>query len=73
MNNREIQIFFENLAEELDIVCTNLGFTEKLNLPKAKSRFRKNSRNYRDIYTEEEKARIGKLFSREISMLGYEF
>ena len=64
---------FENLAEELEVIRTQLGFPEKLNLPRAKSRFRKNRRSYRDYYSEEEKKKIAELFSDEIGLLGYKF
>ncbi|MGA2489988.1 MAG: sulfotransferase family 2 domain-containing protein, partial [Anaerolineales bacterium] len=43
---------FENLSEELEVVRTRLGIPEELNLPHAKSRFRKDKENYRDIYGE---------------------
>ena len=64
---------FENLAEELELIRTQLGFPEKLNLPRAKSRFRKNRRSYRDYFSENEKKKIAELFSDEINLLGYKF
>jgi hypothetical protein len=64
---------FENLPEELEAVRTKIGIPEKLELPRAKSRFRKDKESYRDIYGETEKARIAELFSDEIRLFGYEF
>jgi hypothetical protein len=44
-----------------------------LELPSAKSGFRKDKGSYRGILGKEEKARIAKLFRDEIDLLGYEF
>lgn len=64
---------FENIAEELESIRTHLGIGEKLELPRAKSRFRKDKRSYRDILDVEQQARIAELFSDEIRLMGYEF
>jgi len=64
---------FENIAAELESIRTQLGITEKLELPHAKSRFRKDKRSYRDILDEEQKTRIADMFSNEIKLMGYEF
>jgi Sulfotransferase family len=64
---------FENLAEELEAVRTRIGIPEKLDLPHAKTRFRKEKQSYRDLYGEKEKARVAELFSNEIKLFGYEF
>ena len=64
---------FENLSEDLEVIRKQLGIPEKLELPRAKSRFRKDKRSYRDIFGEEEKVKIEELFRDEINLLGYEF
>ena len=64
---------FENLSEELETVRTQLGIPEKLDLPHAKARFRKDKRSYRDILNEEEQRKIAALFRDEIDLFGYEF
>lgn len=64
---------FENLSEELEAVRTKLGIPEKLDLPHAKSRFRKEKQSYREIYGEMEKEKIAELFADEIKLFGYEF
>jgi len=64
---------FENLTEELETVRIKKGIPEKLDLPHAKSQFRKDKQSYRDIYGEMEKAKIAELFSDEIKLFGYEF
>jgi hypothetical protein len=64
---------YENLSEELEAIRTRLGIPEKLDLPHAKSRFRKEKESYRDIYGEKEKEKIAELFSDEIKLFGYEF
>ena len=64
---------FEKIAEAAEEVRTQLGLPEKLVLPRAKSKTRKDSRSYRDVLNEPERARIAELFYDEINLLGYEF
>jgi hypothetical protein len=64
---------FENLSEELETVRTQLGIPERLELPHAKARYRKDKRNYRDILGEQEQKKIAALFRDEIDLFGYEF
>jgi hypothetical protein len=64
---------FENLSEELEEVRKKVGIPEKLELPRAKSKFRKDKRDYREIFGEADKARIADLFHDEINLFGYEF
>lgn len=64
---------FENIAAELESIRTQLDITEKLALPHAKSRFRKDKRSYRDILDEEQKTRIADMFRDEIKLMDYEF
>ena len=64
---------FEALAEELESVRLRLGIPEPLELPRAKSRFRKDHATYHGNYSDPEKARIAEIFSDEIRLFGYEF
>lgn len=64
---------FENLSQELEECRKQLGIPEKLELPRAKSRFRTDKRHYRDILGEADKARISDLFRDEISLFDYEW
>ena len=64
---------FENIPQELELMRTHLGIPEKLELPRAKSRFRKDQRSYREILDAEQQAIIAELFSDEIKLMGYEF
>jgi hypothetical protein len=64
---------FETISEELEIVRNLVGIPEELVLPRAKSRFRKDKRSYREILGEAEKVKIAELFRDEINLLGYEF
>lgn len=64
---------FENLSGELEQVLARLGIHETVELPRAKSRFRKDKRHYRDILSEEEKDRIAALLHREIDAFGYQY
>ncbi len=63
---------FENLSSDLEEVRKRVGIPEKLELPRAKSRFRKDKRSYQDILGEAEKAKIADLFHDEISLFEYE-
>jgi len=64
---------FENLSEELERICTRLGFPEKLTLPRTKSVFRKDKRHYRDILNKSDQMTIAELFSDEIYLFNYRF
>lgn len=64
---------YENLTEELEAVRRLLGIPEPLVLPRAKSKFRGDRRSYREVLTEEEKAKIESLFSDEIRLFGYTY
>lgn len=64
---------YENLTQELEEVRTQLGIPEELVLPRAKSGYRKDRGNYRDLFGQEEKAMVADLFSDEIKLFGYEF
>ena len=63
---------FENLSEELEVIRKQFGIPEKLELPRAKSGYRKDKRSYRDILGEEEKVKIAERFRDEINLMGYE-
>ena len=64
---------FENMSEELEEVRKHIGIPEPLELPKAKSGFRKDKRNYREILSEEDKRIIAELFSDEINLFNYQY
>lgn len=64
---------FENLAEELETVRKLLGIPDKLDLPMAKSSFRKDKRNYREILNDTQKEIVARIFRDEIRLFGYEF
>jgi hypothetical protein len=50
-----------------------LGLPDKLDLARAKSKFRTDKRSYREILGPKEQARIAEVFSDEIRLYGYEF
>jgi hypothetical protein len=64
---------FESIAEELEDIRARLHIPEKLELPRAKSGFRKDKRSYRDILDTDQQARVAEFFSDEIKLMGYEF
>jgi hypothetical protein len=64
---------FENLAADLEEVRLAIGLPEPLSLPRAKGEFRPKKQGYRELLTEEQSLRIGKIFKKEIDHLGYQF
>jgi len=64
---------YEDLAEELEGVRVKVGIPEPLELPRAKSNSRKDTRSYREILSEQEKMKIASLFAEEIETHGYQF
>jgi hypothetical protein len=65
---------YENLNEELADVFGMLGVPFEGTLGATeKSHYRQDRRPYREVYTPACRDAVGKLFSREIELLGYEF
>lgn len=64
---------YENISEELEKVRIRLGIPEKLDLPRAKSGYRKDRRHYREVLDQGQKEIIEKIFSEEIALFGYQF
>jgi hypothetical protein len=64
---------FECLSDELEVIRKQVGIPGKLELPRAKSRFREDKRSYRNILGEEERAKIAELFRDEIDLFDYKF
>jgi hypothetical protein len=64
---------FESLTDDLEAVRLHLGIPEKLDLPRAKSHFRKVKGNYRDMYNDIDRERVAELFADEIKLFGYQF
>ena len=64
---------FENIAEEMDAVRKRIGIPEPLELPRAKSNFRKDKRSYREILDDADRQAIAQIFQDEIDRMGYEW
>lgn len=65
---------YEHLADELRRVCDHVGVpADNMEIPRAKGSFRKDRRPYREILSPEETERIGRMFHREIELMGYTF
>jgi hypothetical protein len=64
---------FENLFRDLEEVMKQVGISEKLELLTAKSKYRKDKRNYRDIIGETNKAIFADMFVDETGLLGYDW
>lgn len=64
---------FENLYEDLESVRILLGIPDMLDLPRAKSQYREEKRDYHDMFGETEKAKVEEIFAEEIKLFNYEF
>lgn len=64
---------YESLADDLEQVRTRLGLPEPLQLPGAKSGYRKDRRHYSEVYTPAQRDRVAELFRDEINLTGYTF
>jgi hypothetical protein len=64
---------FEDLANELEAVRQQIGLPEELELPRAKTIQRIDRRNYRELFSPADQARVGRLFRDEIQMFNYQF
>ena len=65
--------FFEQLDQDLEEVGRLLGLPGPIQLPRAKTDHRSDRRPYRDILSEQDRARICRVYSREIEAFGYEY
>lgn len=68
-------LLYEDLGEELAMLGEGLGLPEPLALPRqrAKGGFRKDPRGYREVLTDADRKRIGRVCRREIEAFGYVF
>jgi hypothetical protein len=64
---------FESLPDELESLTDALGLPGRLELPRAKGRWRKDRRDYRDVFDGESRAIVDRVCAREIAHLDYEF
>jgi len=64
---------FERLAEEVNEVARHLGIDDLPPLPRAKGGVRAPGVRYRDLLDDLDRAKIARVFAREIALLGYEF
>lgn len=62
---------FENIKDELEQVRIHLGIPEPINLPNAKTKYRKDKRSYKEILSDTDKNLISEIFNEEIKLLGY--
>jgi len=54
-------------------IAKKLNLPEGLELPKAKSTYRKEKRHYRELLSEQDRLKISRVFAREIAYLGYKY
>ena len=65
--------FFESLQKDLDEVAQHLGLPDKLELPNAKGGFRPKGKTYQELFSEDDRGKIAKLFAKEIELFNYQF
>jgi len=63
---------FEQLAEEMETVRQEIGLPTPLELPHAKSGYRRDKRPYSELLNEQDRQAIAEMFAEEIQLLGYQ-
>lgn len=64
-------LLYEKLENQLETVRKRIGLPAELDLPKAKSQYRRDRRPHYDVMTPEDMSLIGQIFRKEIDLLGY--
>jgi hypothetical protein len=64
---------FESLDEDLDDVRRAAGLADILELPKAKGESRTDRRPYRELYSDDDRDTVARMFARTIAATGYRF
>ena len=64
---------YENVQTEVNRIFEELNLPGDPKLPEAKRQFRSDNRHYRDVLNDEQAARIGLIFKREIELSGYSY
>ena len=64
---------YENLEEGLEKIRQHVGLPKPIELPRLRSGFRDDNRDYRKHYSEETREMVARWYAREIEALGYEF
>jgi hypothetical protein len=64
---------YENAQTEVNQIFEELNLPGNPKLPAAKNQFRNDKRHYRDILNDDQAAKIGLIFKREIELAGYKY
>lgn len=64
---------FEDLSSALHDLIDQLGFSDGLKLPWAKTKSRKDNRHYREILSDDDRDKITHAFYKEIELFNYQF
>jgi hypothetical protein len=64
---------YERLPEALDDLSSRLGFTDRLELPRAKGSYRQANRPYWEAYSKDEQRRVAEVFQKEIAHFAWTF
>ena len=64
---------YEDLEAAIEDLSVRLNLPSVPVLPNAKSSHRTDKRHYREVYTEEEREKVAKLFAKEIQLFQYSF
>lgn len=71
----DFMLFYENLADDMEVLRQRLGLDASLALPskRAKGGFRSDRRHYSEVLSGEDRAIIERACSREIEYFGYRY
>ena len=64
---------YENAQAEVNQIFEELNLPGNPKLPAAKNLYRNDKRHYRDILNDDQAAKIGLIFKREIELAGYTY
>jgi hypothetical protein len=62
---------FKDFAASFTALCARLGLPYDGKMPREKTNITAQPVDYREFYDDETRAKVGELFSREISLMGY--
>jgi hypothetical protein len=63
---------YERLETDLEEIRVRVGLPQPLVLPRAKTRFRTDRRDFRAIMSVDDRAKVARIFAEEVALFGYE-
>ena len=64
---------YENLENSMIEISEKLKLNKAINLPKTKTKFRKEKNNYQDILSSADQEKVAQVYAREIAFFNYQF